>query len=509
MKLMRILNIILLILIPFCLFGQGPKYNSGKTGKNKINPTTQFRKGTKPNQLLMTLGDTNFYMVDADTAAGIFNSVSPLLKDRIEYGNSQNLRTTNSKFLYKNNGIMINTLEDSLGVLNILSTDNIIGQKVGVKFVPYSRSYYNSVFPSHPTIRHLEFDPEKLVGIGNNNPYGKFEFRSSFGKNDNFPDTSGNMIHNFGFNIDRESPKMPAAYFSWEQRYTFGLGRQFSEFHFEVKDTLGRNYRPITIGIPYNGIGPDLGFTTDILSVYKGNTLGTDNWVNGNPKWVEENYKTGLSDRYGNYHLQIRGNTLNNIISKFSKKYNGSSLYVRNILTMDDNDIVHVGDSAGIGIKNTLLITRENATYPMIKSLDRYLRFDSTRLDIYSPDVNGRYMNFYNGAGTKRLSFCYEPDYLYLESQASNRPMIIDQRAPTYSLALSNSGHLGVKLGGNIAPYHALEVGGDASFDGYVRFGTTYPIDGTGVLAGSMFRGVDGALYYKSTGSTVTLIAPN
>lgn len=87
--------------------------------------------------------------------------------------------------------------------------------------------------------------------------------------------------------------------------------------------------------------------------------------------------------------------------------------------------------------------------------------------------------------------------------------MIIDQRAPTYSLALSNSGHLGVKLGGNITPYHALEVGGDASIYGYMRLDATYPADGTGVLTGSLFKATTGALYYKSDGGTVTLIAPN
>ena len=443
-----------------------------------------------------------YYNTDFGNDTIIAASLTPLLKDRIEFGDSQDKRTTDAKFLYKNRGILLNTSEDSTAALNILATDGTVGQRTAIDFIPYSRAYYNSVFPSHPTIRHLEFNPEKLVGVGHGNPYGKFEFRSSFGKNDNLPDTSGNIIHNFGFNIDRTATKMPAMYLSFEQRYTYGLGRQFSEFHLECKDTLGRNHRPISVLAPYNGLASQVGLQCDLYSVLKSPP-------NGSEYWHLQDFNTGVSDYYGNYHLNIRGNTLNNIISKFSKKYNGASPYVRNILTMDDNDIVHVGDSAGIGIKNTLLITRENASSPMIKSLDRYVRFDSTRLDIYSPDVNGRYMNFYNGAGSKRLSFCYEPDYLYLESQASNRPMIIDQRAPTYSLALSNSGHLGVNLGGNIAPYHSLEVGGDASVDGYIRFGTTFATDGTGVLAGSMFKGTDGALYYKSTGGTVTMIAPN
>lgn len=451
-----------------------------------------------------------YYNTDFGNDTITLTSASPgLLKDRIEFGDSQDMRTTDSKFLYKNKGILLNTNEDSTAALNILATDGTVGQRAAIDFIPYSRAYYNSVFPSHPTIRHLEFNPEKLVGIGHGNPYGKFEFRSSFGKDDNLPDTSGNMIHNFGFNIDRTATKMPAMYLSWEQRYTYGLGRQFAEFHLECKDTLGRNYRPLTFSTPYDGIGGDIGFTVDRMKIFKGNQIGTDYWTTGVEPWVDNNYLTGLDDHFGNYHLNIRGSTLNNIVSKYSKKYNGSVPYVRNILTMDDNDIVMVGDSGGIQVKNTILLQRENAARPIIKSLDRYLRFDSTRVDVYSTDPNGRYINLVNQAESKRVSFCFEPDNFFLESNTGTRPMIIDSRAPTYSLAVGQGGHVAINLGGNTNPYHSLEVGGDAAVNGYVRLQTTFANDGTGVLNGSIFKGVSGGLYYKSDGGTVTLIAPN
>lgn len=42
-----------------------------------------------------------------------------------------------------------------------------------------------------------------------------------------------------------------------------------------------------------------------------------------------------------------------------------------------------------------------------------------------------------------------------------------------------------------------------------LNLGTSYPVDGTGVINGSMFKGTDGALYYKGGAGTVTLIAPN
>lgn len=40
-----------------------------------------------------------------------------------------------------------------------------------------------------------------------------------------------------------------------------------------------------------------------------------------------------------------------------------------------------------------------------------------------------------------------------------------------------------------------------------VRFQATYPVDGSGVSNGSLFKGVGGALYYKGDSGTVTLIA--
>jgi len=42
-----------------------------------------------------------------------------------------------------------------------------------------------------------------------------------------------------------------------------------------------------------------------------------------------------------------------------------------------------------------------------------------------------------------------------------------------------------------------------------INLGTTYPTTGVGVANGSMFKGTDGALYYKGGSGTVTQIAPN
>lgn len=53
-----------------------------------------------------------------------------------------------------------------------------------------------------------------------------------------------------------------------------------------------------------------------------------------------------------------------------------------------------------------------------------------------------------------------------------------------------------------------LEVVGDLK-TGSFRFNVQYPINGDGVPNGSMFYGVDGALYFKGGSGTVTMIAPD
>ena len=64
----------LLFLVP--VFGQ--KYSNGKQPSgwlpSRLAPHSQLRKGTKPNQVLMSLGDSTLKYVDADTASTIFGA---------------------------------------------------------------------------------------------------------------------------------------------------------------------------------------------------------------------------------------------------------------------------------------------------------------------------------------------------------------------------------------------------------------------------------------------------
>ncbi len=60
-------------LVLFAALGYGQKYSAGKTPTNDKSRIAldKLRKGTKPNQILMTLGDSTVRFVDADTAAVI------------------------------------------------------------------------------------------------------------------------------------------------------------------------------------------------------------------------------------------------------------------------------------------------------------------------------------------------------------------------------------------------------------------------------------------------------
>lgn len=60
-------------LVFLAALGFGQKYSAGKTPTNDKSRIAldKIRKGTKPNQVLMTLGDTVLRYVDSDTAAVI------------------------------------------------------------------------------------------------------------------------------------------------------------------------------------------------------------------------------------------------------------------------------------------------------------------------------------------------------------------------------------------------------------------------------------------------------
>jgi len=54
-----------------------------------------------------------------------------------------------------------------------------------------------------------------------------------------------------------------------------------------------------------------------------------------------------------------------------------------------------------------------------------------------------------------------------------------------------------------------LKLHSGIDIDGVFKISTSFPISGSSVQNGSIFKGDDGALYYKSDAGTVTLIAPN
>lgn len=58
-------------------------------------------------------------------------------------------------------------------------------------------------------------------------------------------------------------------------------------------------------------------------------------------------------------------------------------------------------------------------------------------------------------------------------------------------------------------PIEKLEVNGNIKSSGYHTFSDSFPTTGSGVPNGSVFKGTDGALYYKGGSGTVTLIGAN
>ena len=109
------IKILFFILVPYFAFSQSLGKNAGKT---RLAPTTQLRKGTKPNQILMTRqSDTSLVYSDLDTIL------------------QNNIRNTDIKLLFSvvNDSIRIDSFNNVLGV--IVGTpqyiDNVVNKADG------------------------------------------------------------------------------------------------------------------------------------------------------------------------------------------------------------------------------------------------------------------------------------------------------------------------------------------------------------------------------------------
>ena len=259
-------------------------------------------------------------------------------------------------------------------------------------------------------------------------------------------DTTGNLIINQGFNHELSdptyNPKFPSFYWSTEMKYRAGTNSDsWTESHWEFRDTLGRVSRPITMAMGYNGNYADMGFCADITSFSKGATQKA--LTPTAPQWELRNFKTGEVTKWYNESTSINKHYVGNILQKLTNK-SGAESY-RNVLRHEANDMIQVGDSAGVRIVNTLQFIQSTQPIAKIKVNSQHLQIDTCLVEFQSQVGNGR--NFLLGkpgdARKEVIGFDGSDFYFgrYLGQEAG---VIFNNSAPNLSLYLNASGKLGL-----------------------------------------------------------------
>jgi hypothetical protein len=280
--------------------------------------------------------------------------------------------------------------------------------------------------------------------FGNWNEY--ISWGNSINNTGSVPDTVGNLIFNRGFNfagVDGHNPKRPTVYESIEQAYRFpGENYNVWEWHIEAVDTLGRDYRPLTMAYNYDGTGGSITFAGDRFRYAKVPGDG-----GATQSWIDAQYKLGTVDH--NYKFQ------NRIASKTSnypliEKYSSTASAYKNVLGFYSNHRVSVGDSAGVSMINRLFFGVNNSATgaPEIISSVGDIWFDSTLITINSQHVDGIQLGLKTPSSADILYQHYNGNFYYLSKNNGNFPFWIHKNAPTYAFYMASNGKIGINNNG-------------------------------------------------------------
>ena len=253
-------------------------------------------------------------------------------------------------------------------------------------------------------------------------------------------DSVGNMIKNRGFNFTgfpNYNPKRPTVYESIEQAFLPpGEVKMDWEWHVEARDTLGRFYRPYTMAYRYDGSGGGLAITSDYRKYFKlpGYT--------GEGYWETADFLTGTEQKNYKWNLKINNRTTSYaIIEKLSQNNN---IY-RNVLGSLPNNVVFVGDSAGIRINNLIHFQSNSATQRFTSSTGS-LMFDSIEFTVKSTTDRGVNLTKVGVAG--EVAMGYNGNGFLLGNLAITEQVFIHKTAPNYTIYANSSGKVGINNNG-------------------------------------------------------------
>lgn len=168
----------------------------------------------------------------------------------------------------------------------------------------------------------------------------------------------GDLIRDVGFNLSGASSRLARWGWSTEQYYFDGVrdgqNKMSWEHHLQVRDTLGRNTRPLLLRGLHDGSYYDGGMILDVFHISKPHT---------NRYALNINTSTGAWYTDAPFSFKMQKDTFTSL-PLFSKLYSGS---YRNLLNMHTNGRTDIGDVFGTRVTDSLSMYASNGAAQAFK----------------------------------------------------------------------------------------------------------------------------------------------
>ena len=186
----------------------------------------------------------------------------------------------------------------------------------------------------------------------------------------------------------------------------------------------------------YDGSGGGLAITSDYRKYFKlpGYT--------GDDYWETADFLTGTEQKNYKWNLKINNRTTSYAIIEKLSQNNG--IY-RNVLGSLPNNVVFVGDSAGIRINN-LLRFQSNSAPNRITSSTGEMLFDSLEFTVKSTVDRG--INLKRLGQSGEVAMGYNGNGFLLGNLAITEQVFIHKTAPNYTIYANSAGKVGINNNG-------------------------------------------------------------
>lgn len=349
------------------------------------------------------------------------------------------------------------------GWVQIKNGIETVNQNTTANFGWLQRSFKNEASSGYMAHTKYLFDsltyPALAEAYG---PFGEWASYTSWDNSINLPfEGGGNLITGIGFNMNPASPNYnpgrPGFNWATEQGYWPGSGNTLMvESHWEGRDTLERGIRNLSIAFNYDGSFTAFSTNADLFTIDQ-----SPDQLTGDGYWEYNDYRIGLRDMFYDFHGRINKQYSGTILEKYSNIY--SIPYYRNILAVDDDDVLTVGDSSGVNIYNRLRFRYSDLLTDQIIKSDNYaLRFDTVLVDFLGTPSTYRNFTFSAPGQSDRMLYRYDGDILTIGKYNDDEAIFkINDNAPDNSFGIASNGKIRVNMNSGFGGFDFTQFSDD------------------------------------------------